>query len=93
MLTDYDIQRISTAVAEKLLADDRLLKRVVKYLPKKERLLTSSQAATILGVSRYTVCRMAEQLGGVRRPGKDGRGRWMFSETTLVTNYQALKDS
>jgi len=93
MLTDYDIQRISAAVADRLLNDERVIKRMVRYLPKKKRLLTTSQAAAVLGISTYTVRRLAERLGGVHRPGKDGRGRWMFDEATLVENYLKIKDN
>ncbi len=91
-MTDYEIQRIARAVAELILGDERLPKRVAKCLPKKEKLLTSSQAAEMLGVSRCTICRLAPSLGGIRRPSKDGKGRWMFSEEKLIENFKSCRD-
>ncbi len=88
MLSEYDIQRITSAIVEKLVNDDRFMKRMAKVMPKKERLLTSTQAAAVLGISRYTVCRIADKLGGVRKDGE--RGHWVFREDGLVDRYRSI---
>ena len=85
MITDYDIQRISSAIVEKLINDDRFAKKIAKMLPKQKKMLTSSQAADRLGITRKTVCEIASELGGVR--GKGRSAHWMFQEDTLVDNY------
>lgn len=90
MLSEYDIQRISSAIVEKLVADDRFMKRMVKMMPKQERLLTSTQAAAILGISRKTVCCIADKLGGIRKEGKSNKGHWVFPEEGLADRYRSL---
>jgi hypothetical protein len=88
MLSEYDVQRIANAIVTKLVADDKFAKRIVKMMPKEERLLTSSQAAAILGISRFTVCRLADKLGGVRKEGK--KSHWFFREDGLIDRYRRL---
>lgn len=86
MMTDYDIQRLSAAIVDRLTRDERFVKRVVKAMPKEEKLLTSRQAAQILGVSRYTVVKNAERLGGIRM-GDHDRAHWVFPEEGLIDRY------
>ena len=86
MLSEYDVQRLSAAIVEKLVADDRFLRRMAKIAPKQERLLTSTQAARLLGVSRSTICRIADKIGGIRK--KDGH--WLFREEGLADRYHNL---
>ena len=90
MLSEYDIQRLSSAIVEKLTSDDRFLRRMAKMMPKQERLLNSSQAAALLGISRYTVCRIADKLGGIRKEGKRNKGHWVFREEGLIDRYRSI---
>lgn len=87
-MTDYDIQRISAAVVERLLSDERILARVAKHAKACEKLLNTQQAAAVLGVSPFTVRRLAKELGGIQGQ----HGRWKFPESTLVQNYLNFKN-
>jgi DNA-directed RNA polymerase specialized sigma subunit len=90
-LSEYDIHRIASEVVRKLVEDQRFIKAMQKMLPKQERLVNSSQAARMLGISRYTVCRIAEQLGGIRKDsGTPGKGHWMFPEQGLAERFKQL---
>ncbi len=86
MMTDYDIQRLSAAIVDRLTSNERFIQRVTKAMPKEEKLLSSRQAANVLGVSRYTVVKNAERLGGIRR-GDHGRAHWVFPEKGLIDRY------
>ena len=89
MLTDYDIQRISSAIVKNLVNDDRFIRRMAKMMPKQKTMVSSGKAAKILGVSRKTVCEIAEQLGGIKGCGK--QAHWMFEEDGLVEKYKEYK--
>lgn len=89
MLTEYDIQRISSAIVENLVNNEGFMKRVAKMMPKKKKMVSSSAAAAILGVSRKTVCDIAPHLGGIKGNGKSAH--WMFPEDEIVDNYKRLK--
>jgi hypothetical protein len=84
-MTDYDIMRIAKAVCSVLTSDERFMKAVTGMLPK-ERLLTATQAADLLGCSVFKVRRKATELGGILQ----GNGRWMFREEGLVDRYLAM---
>jgi hypothetical protein len=88
-MTDYDIQRISRAVVELLLSDERVLARIGRHAKAPSKLLNTQQAAVVLGVSPFTVRRLAAELGGIQGPG----GRWSFPESTLVEKYLTHKNS
>ena len=85
MLTDYDMRRIEMLLEEVF---DRHSGKPVPSRP--PRLLTSSQAAERLGLSRGYVCDMAEKLGG-KRKGDSKKGHWVFQEDILIEKYMALK--
>jgi hypothetical protein len=90
MLTEYDIQRLSTAICDKLCNDDKFAKRMAKLMQKDNRnLIGSTKAASILGISRKSVCEIAESLGGVRGQGKSAH--WLFPEATLTEKYLRYK--
>jgi hypothetical protein len=90
MLTEYDIQRVSSAIVEKLVDDDRFIKRMAKLMQRQKRnLISSSQAARILGVTKKTVCQIAEQIGGFRGCGESAH--WMFEEEGLIDRYKDYK--
>ena len=90
MLSDYDIQRISSSILEKLTDDDKFISRVSKMMEKRsKRLVNSSRAAEILGVNRKTVCEIAPFLGGIRGNGQSAH--WMFPEEGLVERYLEYK--
>ena len=78
-MTDYEIRRLSRAIVEELLADDRFIARVAEKAPKAGRMMPASEAARMLGVSKWTVIRMAGQLGGEKREN----GRWYFPVSRL----------
>ena len=91
-LTDYDIQRISSAIVDKLTSDEKFISMVSKCIDKKnKKLVGSSRAAEILGVTRKTVCEIAEHLGGIRGNGQSAH--WVFPENTLVERYIRYKES
>jgi len=90
MLTDYDIQRLSSAIVKNLVNDDRFMRRMVRMLPKSRNMVTSTRAAAILGISRKTVCCIADQLGGIK--GGEKNDRWMFEEDGLVERYINYKN-
>lgn len=85
-MTDYDVRRIARAVCEELTTNDSFMSKLAKMLPK-ERLLTTKQAADLLGVSSFTVRRYATDLGGTLQDN----GRWMFHEDGLIDRYIAMK--
>ena len=89
MLTEYDVQRISAAIVDRLVNDEKFMRRMAKMMPKKSRMLSSSQASEILGVSRYTVVAKAVQLGGIRK-GNHKRSHWTFPEEGLIEKYLSL---
>jgi len=78
-MTDYDVQRLAKAIADRLIEDERFLKNLTRMAPKIDRTLNAKQAADMLGVSKYTVIRMAQMLGGEKREN----GRWYFSHNRL----------
>lgn len=86
-LSNYDIYRISTAVVNRLVKDERFIKQMKRITPKEKRMLTSTQAAKQLGLSRGYVCDIARQLGGIRADN----GRWLFPEEGLTERYIHLK--
>lgn len=88
-MTDYDIQRISRAVVDLLLSDERVLARIGRQARPSDKLLSTRQAAAHLGVSVFTVRRFAAELGGIR----SARGQWSFPESTLVEKYLTHKNS
>lgn len=88
MLTEYDIQRLSAAIVDNLVNNEGFMKRVARMMPKRKKMVSSSAAAEILGISRKTVCCIAEQLGGVRACSTD---HWTFPEDELVENYRQYK--
>lgn len=90
MLTNYDINRLSSAIVEKLVNDEKFIRRMVGQMPKRKNMVSSSVAASILGVTRKTVCTIAEQLGGVRGTGKSAH--WMFQEEGLIERYIDYKN-
>lgn len=89
MLTDYDIQRISSAIVHNLVNDERFIRRMAAMMPKQKTMVSSGKAAKILGVSRKTICEIAEQLGGIREEGKSAH--WMFEEEGLIEKYKEYK--
>ena len=90
MLTDYDIQRISAAIVNNLVNDDRFMKRVAKLMPKRTKMLNSRQAAELLGITRKTVCEIAPLIGGMKGDGRSSH--WMFPEEGLVEKYTEYKN-
>ena len=91
MLSQYDISRIAAAVVERLVDDEKFIARISRTTKKENgRLLTSSQAAELLGISRGYVCDLASQLGGIRR-GSGQRARWMFPENGLQEKFKTAK--
>ena len=90
MLTDYEIQRISAAIVENLVDNDKFIKRIAKAMQKESKnLIGSSKAARILGVTRKTVCVIAPYIGGKR--GKGDSAHWLFDEEGLVERYLKYK--
>lgn len=85
-MTEFDIQRLSAAIVDRLASNEKFVQRVIKAMPKEEKLVTSRKAAQILGVSRYTVVKYAEQLGGIRK-GNHDKAHWMFPEDGLIDRY------
>lgn len=85
MLTDYDIHRIATEVANMLLGDSRLNALFDKK--KEDRLISSAEASCILGISQYSLRKIAPYLGGIKQ-GEGKQKRWMFNESTLVEKYK-----
>lgn len=91
MLSDYEINRISKAIVSELCNNDRFIKNIAKMMKDKESedMVNSTTAAKILGISRKSVCAIAEELNGIR-----GRGRsahWLFPKATLTENYIRYK--
>lgn len=85
MLTVIDIENIATAVVDRLMADDRFTKLTAGLKPARRTLVSSRKAASMLGISRKSVCEIAEQIGGIRGKGKSAH--WMFVEDGLVERY------
>lgn len=92
MLSDYDIQRLSSAIVAKLTTDDKFISKIAKSVDNKnEKLVNASRAAEILGITRKTVCQIAEYLGGIKGDGKSSH--WVFKEDGLVDRYIEYKNT
>lgn len=89
MLTDFDIQKLSAAIVDNLVSNEKFMKRMAKLMPKQQRMVNSTQAAKILGINRKSVCEIAEHLGGIRANGKSAH--WMFVEDGLIERYRNYK--
>lgn len=87
-LSTYDIQRISEAIVTKLLCDDKFISQVMKAR-KSDRMLNTRQAASLLGISRKSVCDIAMYIGGIRGEGKSAH--WTFPEDGLKDRYIEYK--
>lgn len=92
-MTEYDIQRISSAIVNKLCNDERFIRRMAKLMKQNESrsLVNSTKAAQILGLSRKTVTEIAEYLNGIRGEGESAH--WMFPEEGLVDAYIRYKQT
>lgn len=90
MLTDYDVQRISTMVVENLVNNEKFISRIAKSLGKKRTLVNTKRASEILGVTRKTVCEIAPFIGGMRGNGQSAH--WMFEEDGLIERYIEYKN-
>ena len=89
-MTDFEIQKTAKAVVDMLLNDDRFISRMEKLANRRgSRMLKSSQAAELLGVSRKTICMIAEEIGGIRGDGNSAH--WMFEEAGLKERYTEYK--
>jgi hypothetical protein len=91
MLTDFDIQKLSISIVDNLVNNDKFISRVAKMMEKRsKRLVNSSRAAEILGVTRKTICEIAPFIGGIR--GKGQSAHWMFEEDGLIERYIEYKN-
>ena len=90
MLTDFDVQRISSMVVENLVNNEKFISRIAKSLGKKKTLVNTRRASEILGVTRKTVCEIAPFIGGIR--GKGQSAHWMFEEDGLIERYIEYKN-
>lgn len=90
MLTDYDIQRLSSAIVDNLVNNEKFIRRVAKILPKEKRMGNTTQAAKILGVTRKTVCEIAPYIGGIKM-GSDHKAHWIFPLDEVAENYITYK--
>ena len=91
MLTDFDIQKLSISIVDNLVNNDKFISRVAKMMEKRsKRLVNSSRAAEILGVTRKTVCEIAPFIGGIR--GRGQSAHWMFEEDGLIERYIEYKN-
>ena len=91
MLTEFEIQKIATAVVDRLSADDKFTRKMAEMMPRRQGLISSRTAAALLGISRKSVCDIAKEIGGIR--GKGPSAHWMFNEDGLVDRYLAYKSS
>lgn len=91
MLTEYDIQRLSTAICDKLCNDDKFARHMAKLMQKNDshKMVNSTRAAQILGISRKSVTQIAEYLNGVR--GKGNSAHWLFPADGLIEAYLKYK--
>ena len=89
MLTEYDIQRLSTAIVDNLVNNDKFMQRIAKQMPRRQKMVSSSVAASILGITRKSVCEIAQNLGGIRGEGRSAH--WMFPEEGLIERYLTYK--
>jgi len=90
-MTDFDIQKLSISIVDNLVNNDKFISRVAKMMEKRsKRLVNSSRAAEILGVTRKTVCEIAPFIGGIR--GKGQSAHWMFEEDGLIERYIEYKN-
>ena len=87
MLTDFEIQKIAAAVVDRLTADDKFARRMAELMPRRQGLISSRTAASLLGISRKSVCDIAEAIGG-----KGPSAHWMFEEDGLVERYLQFKN-
>ncbi len=92
MLTEYDIKRLSSAIVENLVNNDKFIGRVLKVMPKKKEMCNSTKAASVLGVTRKTVCEIAPYIGGVKM-GQGNKAHWLFPLNEVVENYITYKQN
>ncbi len=96
-MTEYEMQKLSNLIAEKVIRglaqDDRFIKKLIKAMPKQKRLLNSTQVAERLGISKWQVRKIAGYLGATKANAKgdtDCRkyGHLMFEEEGLLERYK-----
>ena len=86
-MTEYDIQRTAKAVVDLLLADDRFTRRMEKLTSRnRTRMVNSSKAADLLGISTDTLRDIAPYIGGIKK-GSGQRSKWAFEENGLRDRY------
>ena len=91
MLSDFDVQRLASAIVAKLTTDERFINKIVKSVERKDRkLVNARRAAEILGITRKTVCEIGGYIGGVKGEGKSAH--WMFEEEGLIDRYLEFKN-
>lgn len=88
-LSAYEIDRISEAIVSRLVNDEGFMRRMAMLMPRQRKMLTSSQVADRLGLSRKHVCDIAHHLGGIRGSGRSSH--WTFPEDTLTDLYSQYK--
>ena len=81
-MTDYEVRKLANAICEILVTNDKFMANVAKMV-QRDKLLTTREAAAVLGVPQFTVRRKAAELGGILM----ANGRWMFREAGLVDRY------
>lgn len=81
-MTDYEVRKLAKALAEELVTNDKFMAKVAR-MAQRDKLLTTQQAAEVLGIPQFTVRRKAAELGGILMPN----GRWMFHEEGLIDRY------
>lgn len=81
-MTDYEVRKLAKAICEELVTNDNFMAKVAR-MARRDKLLTTQQAAEVLGIPQFTVRRKAAALGGILMPN----GRWMFHEEGLIDRY------
>lgn len=86
-MTEYDVQRMAMAVVNLLLDDERFIRRMERLTPKRKGvMLNSRQAAQRIGISQYTLRKVAPFIGGIKK-GDGKQDKWAFEEEGLKERY------
>lgn len=91
MLTDYEIKKLSLAIVNNLVNDEKFIRRIAKSMSENNRkLVNSRRAAEILGINQKAVREIAPFLNGIKGGGK--YAHWLFEEKELIERYKAYKN-
>lgn len=97
-MTAYETQTLANAIAEclyqRLTSDEKFIKKVGHAMQKKKRMLTTREVSNLLGISQWTVRKIAKYLGATKpnakgdKNGEKHYGHLLFQEDGIMERYE-----